>query len=123
MGAQRRLLGEQRDQILAAGADSIWPRVSSVTEPAAGINRSQPSAGGAAANNATLAKEADSSRKPTGRMRTAPIRRAKRARGELEGDNQQRGQHKERRQILLAAAGTLDLHRQGEVQLVVAQQP
>ncbi len=71
-----------------------------MTKPAAGINRSQPSAGGAAANNATLAKEADSSRKPTGRDAHGAHSPGEAGERELEGDNQQRGQHKERRQIL-----------------------
>ncbi len=93
-----------------------------MTKQADGNNRSQPSAGGVAANNATLTKKPTAAESPpAGCARRQFVGRS--GREELQGDNQQRGQHKERRQILLTTAGTLDLHRQGEVQLVVAQQP
>ncbi len=106
----------------ADGTSSICPSVNSVTMLAEGNSRSQPSGGSFAANSATLAKAAESSKKPTGKILTAPIRLATRAR-ELKRDDQHRGQHKQWAQIFLAASGALDLHRQRQVELVIAQQP
>ncbi|STD22007.1 Uncharacterised protein [Enterobacter asburiae] len=66
---------------LADGTSSICPSVNSVTKQTEGSKRSQPSGGVIGAKVATLAKAADSSKNPTGRILTAPTRRAKRASG------------------------------------------